>query len=78
MKTKPYTRISLLIPCEIDDTKKLMDALDQVRNKIRVSKTCRGYGGDGFAWTLSRAENPVPDDAIIPLGSTVKESLSIR
>jgi hypothetical protein len=53
---QPKTRISLLIPCEIDDTQKLMDALDHVRNKIRVSKTIRGYAGDGFAWTLGEAE----------------------
>jgi hypothetical protein len=55
-KTKPQTKISLLIPCEIGDTQKLMDALDHVRNKIRVSTTIRGYAGDGFAWTVSAAE----------------------
>lgn len=53
---KPKTRISILVPCEIDDTKKLMDALNHVAQKLRVSTTIRGYAGDGFAWTVSDAK----------------------
>ena len=64
---KPKTRISILVPCEIDDTKKLMDALNHVAQKLRVSKTIRGYAGEGFAWTVSAAEPankaPRPDAA---------------
>lgn len=56
--TQPSTQISILIPCEIDDTEKLMSALNHVSQKIRVSKTIRGYAGDGFAWTVSDAKQP--------------------
>jgi hypothetical protein len=56
-QNKPKTRIEMLIPCGIDDTQKLVDALDHVRNKIRVSKTIRGYAEGGFAWTVSAAES---------------------
>jgi hypothetical protein len=54
---KVRTRISILVPCEIGETQKLMDALDHVRNKIRVSKTIRGYADSGFAWTVGAADS---------------------
>lgn len=51
------TRISILIPCKIDDTDKLVSALECVANKLRVSATSiRGCATSQCAWSLSDAE----------------------
>lgn len=52
-KSNPkQTRISMIVTCGIEDTERLRAALDEVSQKIRVSKTIRGSAVDGFAWTI--------------------------